>query len=85
VPLPELPRERHLLHLAALLATLDVVGVAALLLLCYFLYRAYRVSSNRLFAFFFLGFTVLAAGEVARTFLRSSRSPRGHPAFSSSS
>ena len=80
MPLPELPRERQLLHLAALLAALDVVGVAALLLLCYFLYRAYRVSSNRLFAFFFLGFAVLAAGEVARTFLLllafASRAPR---------
>jgi len=61
--------ERPLLHVVALLTFLDVMGVAALLLLCYFLYKAYRVSSNRLFAFFFLGFAVLAAGEVARTFL----------------
>jgi hypothetical protein len=69
MPLPQPPLERPLLHLVALLTFLDMVGVAALILLCYFLYKAYRASSIRLFAFFFLGFAVLAAGEVARTFL----------------
>jgi len=75
-----LPHERLLLHLVALLVALDVVGVAALLLLCFFLFRAYKVSSSRLFAFFFLGFAVLTAGEVSRTLLLllalTSRAPR---------
>jgi len=66
---PQPPFERHLIHVVVLLAFLDAMGAIALLLLCYFLYKAYRVSSNRLFAFFFLGFAILAAGEVARTFL----------------
>lgn len=80
MPLPEFPPERQLLRVTALLAILDVMSVAALLLLCYFLYRAYRASSIKLFAFFFLGFATLAAGEVARTILLllalASRAPR---------
>jgi len=45
---------------------LDALSLFALLLLCYFLYRALLASRIRLFAFFFAGFAVLAAGEVAR-------------------
>ncbi len=45
---------------------LDAFSLLALLLLCYFLYRALLTSWIRLFAFFFAGFAVLAAGEVAR-------------------
>lgn len=49
-----------------LLLLLDVYSLSALLLLCYFLYRALATSKVKLFAFFFSGFAVLAAGEVAR-------------------
>jgi len=45
---------------------LDTLSLFALLLLCYFLYRALLASRIRLFAFFFAGFAILAAGEVAR-------------------
>lgn len=55
-------------HVLALLVLLLIDGVAALalFLLCYFLYRAYRLTRSSLFLFFLLGFGVLAAGEGAR-------------------
>ncbi|MEZ0346823.1 MAG: hypothetical protein ABWK01_09745 [Infirmifilum sp.] len=45
--------------------SLDVVSFLALLMLCYFLYRALLISKIKLFAFFFFGFAALAAGEFA--------------------
>jgi len=54
---------------ALLMAFLDGVGTLALLMVCYFLYRAYRLSGARLLLFFLLGFTALAASEVARTLM----------------
>ncbi len=62
------PLRWHLLA-SLLLALIDGVATLALLLLCYFLFRAYRLSRSELFLFFFLGFSVLAAGETARTLM----------------
>ena len=51
----------------------------ALLTLCYFLYRAYRLTRSRLFFFFLLGFSILAAGEAARTLMLAAAFLAGSP------
>lgn len=69
MPLPEPRQMEWLFHFTLILAVLDAVGVFALILICYFLYKAYRISNQRLFLFFFVGYAVLAAGESARFLL----------------
>lgn len=56
-------------HLFASLLLLDVVATVALIIISYYLYRAYRVSSSQLVLFFLLGFAILAAGEGLRIVL----------------
>ncbi|MEM2217064.1 MAG: hypothetical protein QW291_07905 [Thermofilaceae archaeon] len=58
-----------MLHIAFPLLVVELAGLVALLVLCLYLFKAYRVTSSRLFAYFFLGFTVLGAGEIARSIL----------------
>lgn len=67
---PPLPQPLRWHVFASLVLTLiDGAAALALLLLCFFLYRAYRLTRSQLFLFFFFGFAVLAAGEVARTLM----------------
>lgn len=54
-------------HLA--LPILDFVGILSLAALSVLLYRAYRISGNSLFLYFFTGFTILGLGEFGRFFL----------------
>lgn len=61
------------------LTFLDGVGVVALLLLCYFLHRAFKITRSHLFLFFLLGFMTLAAGEAARTLMLLAASAAGVP------
>lgn len=56
-------------QVAGFLFLLDALGLGALLLLSYLLFRSWSITRNRLFAFFFLGFTVLSAGELSRLLL----------------
>lgn len=58
-----------MLHVAFPLLIVELAGLIALLFLCFYLFKAYRITSSRLFAYFFLGFTVLGAGELARSIL----------------
>lgn len=69
---PQEPRGPPLpwvLHVAFPLLLVELAGLAALLVLCLYLFKAYRITSSKLFAYFFLGFTVLSAGELTRLIL----------------
>lgn len=56
-------------QVVGILLFLDALGMIALLALSYFLYRSWVITRNRLFAFFFLGFAILSAGELSRLIL----------------
>ncbi len=66
---PWRPPAPWVLHVAFPLLIVELVGLAALLVLCLYLFRAYRITSSRLFAYFFLGFTILGASELVRSIL----------------
>lgn len=68
MPPPVQPLRWHVLA-SLVLMLIDGAATLALLLLCYFLYRAYRLTRSQLFFFFHLGFGLLAAGETARMLL----------------
>ncbi|MEM2616857.1 MAG: hypothetical protein QXL64_04960 [Thermofilaceae archaeon] len=68
MPPPVQPLRWHVLA-SLVLMLIDGAATLALLLLCYFLYRAYRLTRSQLFFFFLLGFGLLAAGETARMLL----------------
>jgi hypothetical protein len=51
------------------LPILDIVGILSLITLSFLLYKAYRVSLNKLFLSFLLGFALLSVGEFGRLIL----------------